>query len=76
MGSTDSTSRQGEECFGSGFSSPPLRRLVSVCVKLQALVYGILPPTTAIVDYAIDIGNRLLTNSFSVVGAQIMAVSL
>ena len=39
---------------------PPLRPFyfhirpeVTLCSKLQALVYDILPPTTAIVDYAI-----------------------
>ena len=40
-------------------------------LKLQALVYDILPPTTAIIDYAIDLKqkqtNCQLTSSFSMV---------
>ena len=32
--------------------------------KLQALVYNILPPTTAIIDYAIGLKNCQLMNSF------------
>ena len=37
--------------------------LYSYCHKLQALVYDSLPPTTAIVDYAIGL-EKLLANSF------------
>ena len=34
-----------------------------MCVKFQALVYDILPPTTAIADYAIAIGLENLSLS-------------
>ena len=42
--------------------------------KLQALVYDILPPATAIIDYAIGLG-KLSVNAQFFVGPQ-MAVSL
>ena len=43
-------------------------------VKLQALVYGILPPTTAIIDQAIGL-EKLSADEQFFVGVQ-MAVSL
>ena len=46
----------------------PVRR-VSECVKLQALVYDILPSTTAVFSYAIG-SRKLLANEQFWVGAQ------
>ena len=55
-----------------------IRRLPSVCLltvlKLQALVYDILPTTTAIADHAIGL-EKLSANEHFFVGAQ-MAASL
>ena len=42
---------------------------VSVCVKLQSLVYNILPSTTAVFSYAIG-SRKLLANEQFFVGAQ------
>ena len=44
-------------------------------LKLQALVYDILPPTTAIVDYAIGLG-KLSANEQFFVGAQTVVILL
>ena len=43
-------------------------------LKLEALVYGILPPTTAIIDYTVGLG-KLSANGQFFVGAQITVSS-
>ena len=48
---------------------------VSVCVKLQALVYDILPSTTAVFSYAIG-PRKLSANEQFFVGAAQTVVSL
>ena len=49
--------------------------LANLDLKLQALVYDILPPTTALTDYATGLKECWLMDSFSSFGAQ-MAVTL
>ena len=49
---------------------------VCVCVKFQALVYDILPPTTAIADYAIGLENLSLSGNKQFLDDAQMAVSL
>ena len=55
-------------------ASQSVSKTVLTVPKLQALVYDILPPTTAVTDYAIVIENLSANRQFFV-GAQ-MAVSL
>ena len=57
---------------GEGGGERGKGNLVSVLVlaKLQALVYDILPSTTAVFSYAIGPENCQLTSSFFFVGAQ------
>ena len=57
-------------------NSPVIVTRLRIPHKLQASVYDILPPTTAIIGYAMGLRNWQLTDFFlSSVGAQI-AVSL
>ena len=55
-------------------SGIPTRLNDKVQCKLQALVYNILPPTTAIIDYTIGLWKLSANRQFSI-GAQ-MEVSL